>query len=247
MSDTIFFISVIAGFIVILFVVIRFVKNDAVETNELESDDIARRESVDTLIEELKKKAGKDAQIYSYKTDYEWVCVCSCRNVLDEEKEIQKCTGCNRDRDFTLENYSEIAANPQISSENETDKSLSVTNNVLGEIFGSVGSLSFMSGILLICYQAYLWIEHGAWPDWPLSYLFFDPTSHILNTSTSEQEIKASLAILKLTPSFFYDYFKNSWLLNPKTLYGLHKLTVKLLDSFSIPALLLVASIIVFF
>ena len=30
MSDTIFFISVIAGFIVILFVVIRFVKNDAV-------------------------------------------------------------------------------------------------------------------------------------------------------------------------------------------------------------------------
>ena len=90
MSDTIFFISVIAGFIVILFVVIRFVKNDAVETNELESDDIARRESVDTLIEELKKKAGKDAQIYSYKTDYEWVCVCSCRNVLDEEKEIQK-------------------------------------------------------------------------------------------------------------------------------------------------------------
>lgn len=70
MSDTIFFISVIAGFIVILFVVIRFVKNDAVETNELESDDIARRESVDTLIEELKKKAGKEKMDWKKKEDW---------------------------------------------------------------------------------------------------------------------------------------------------------------------------------
>ncbi len=107
-----------------------------------------------------------------------------------------------------------------------------------------VGAIFLMSGIGLVIYQTYLWFQYGTWPEWPLSYLFIDPTLHIVDTSTSEQQINASLSILKLTPSYFYEYFNNSWLLNPKTLYGLHELTVNFLGFISIPALLIITGII---
>lgn len=133
-------------------------------------------------------------------------------------------------------------------------KSLNITN-ILEEIvvfliipfiliWKIAGFCFLMSGIGLIIFQAYLWIQYGAWPEWPLSYLFINPMSHITNTLTGEQEINATLSILKLTPSFFYEFFNNSWLSNPNSLYGLHGLTVNFLDLVSLPVLLLITGFI---
>lgn len=51
----------------------------------------------------LKSLAGEDAVQYAYSTETEWFCVCGTRNSLN----TQNCSGCHRNRDFVLENYTE--------------------------------------------------------------------------------------------------------------------------------------------
>ena len=56
-------------------------------------------------LKKLKKMAGKDARNFAYATDKEWICICGTHNLLDRSMDIQNCSKCIRNRNFTLENY----------------------------------------------------------------------------------------------------------------------------------------------
>ncbi|WP_456324103.1 hypothetical protein [Desulfonauticus submarinus] len=65
-------------------------------------------------VRQLKQSAGEDAVNFAYVTETEWICVCGTHNPLDKAKEIQNCSRCHRNRDFTLEHYGRPGEKAQI-------------------------------------------------------------------------------------------------------------------------------------
>lgn len=73
-------------------------------------------EITDEQREELKKFAGQDAINFAYRKGNEWVCVCGTFNTIDENRNVQNCSHCHRNRDFTLQQYGKPGENIKIQT-----------------------------------------------------------------------------------------------------------------------------------
>jgi len=113
------------------------IKKEDMKINDAANSD-SKNHIEKNALEKLKLSAGDDVINFAYSTDTEWICVCGTHNQLNRDKNIQNCSKCHRNRDFTLKNYSSpfLQKIVQLSENIEQKKQVPPPEN-LGFNFGA--------------------------------------------------------------------------------------------------------------